>query len=131
MYADFSSMASEAAREATRDLCPLNGARKRTKFTPENVRQIINLVERGKSKGEIADIIGVTTGTLQVTCSKLGISLRRPRFDIGTAMLPRRRRAGKDTVLSAGANSQATPRTPSGTTREPATLEAPLMQDTE
>jgi hypothetical protein len=67
---------------------PLNRGRP-TKFTPERIHQICNLVERGKSRDEIAEIIGVTTGTLQVTCSKLGISLRRPRFDIGTSLLPR------------------------------------------
>jgi hypothetical protein len=52
--------------------------RRGTKFTPTSIRQIRNLLERGKSKEEIADIIGVTVATLQVTCSKLGISLRRP-----------------------------------------------------
>jgi hypothetical protein len=52
--------------------------RRQTKFTPTNIRQIINLLERGRSKEEIAEIIGVTPATLQVTCSKLGISLRRP-----------------------------------------------------
>jgi hypothetical protein len=36
------------------------------KFTPENTRQISNLVERGKSRNEIAEIIGVTPGTLAV-----------------------------------------------------------------
>src|SRR5262245_36511563 len=61
------------------------------KFTPETVQQIRNLVERGKSRDEIAEIIGVTTGTLQVTSSKLGISLRRPTFDMGTGLLPRQR----------------------------------------
>jgi len=55
------------------------------------VQQIRNLVERGKSRDEIAEIIGVTAGTLQVTCSKLGISLRRPSFDMGTGLLPRER----------------------------------------
>ena len=40
-----------------------------TKFTPERIQEICNLVERGKSRDEIAEIIGVTTGTLQVTCS--------------------------------------------------------------
>ena len=44
---------------------------RRTKFTPQNIRQIINLVERGTSPEQIADIIGVTLGTLRVTCSKL------------------------------------------------------------
>jgi len=54
-----------------------------TKFTPENIRQIINLVDRGKNREEIAEIIGVTPGTLAVTCSKLGISLRRPFSGVG------------------------------------------------
>jgi hypothetical protein len=54
---------------------------KATKFTPERIQQITNLVERGKSRDEIADIVGVTVGSLQVTCSRLGISLRRPKVD--------------------------------------------------
>jgi hypothetical protein len=58
-----------------------------TKFTPEKVRQISNLVERGKSREEIAELVGVTVGTLQVNCSRLGISLRRPRYDTGTGLL--------------------------------------------
>ena len=48
-----------------------------TKFTPERVEQIRDLVALGKSRDEIAGLLGVTVGTLQVTCSKLGISLRR------------------------------------------------------
>ena len=59
------------------------------KFTPEKIQQIRNLVERGKSREEIAELIEVTVGSLQVTCSKLGISLRRPRFDNGIRLLPR------------------------------------------
>jgi hypothetical protein len=55
---------------------PLPG-RRPTKFTPEAVGQIRNLVESGKSREEIAELIGVTVGSLQVTCSRLGISLRR------------------------------------------------------
>jgi hypothetical protein len=58
-----------------------------TKFTPEKIRQVSNLVERGKSLEEIAELVGVTVGTLQVTCSRLGISLRRPRYDTGTGLL--------------------------------------------
>ena len=60
-----------------------------TKFTPERLQQIRNLVERGKSREEIAELIGVTVGSLQVTCSRLGISLRRPIFDTGTGLLRR------------------------------------------
>ena len=52
---------------------------RRLKFTPERIEQIKNLVERGKTREEIAEIIDVTVGSLQVTCSRLGISLRRPR----------------------------------------------------
>jgi hypothetical protein len=47
------------------------------KFTPERIQQIKNLVERGKSREDIAELVGVTVGSLAVTCSKLGISLRR------------------------------------------------------
>jgi hypothetical protein len=65
---------------------------RQTRFTPENIRQIQNLVDRGKSAEEIAEIIGVTPGTLKCTCSKLRISLRRPRFDTGTGLLRHRRR---------------------------------------
>ena len=59
------------------------------KFTQEKIQQIRNLVERGKSREEIAELIEVTVGSLQVTCSKLGISLRRPRLDNGIRHLPR------------------------------------------
>jgi hypothetical protein len=64
-----------------------------TKFVPERLQQISNLVERGKSRDEIAEVIGVTTDTWQVACSKLGISLRRRTFDIGTGVLSRSHRA--------------------------------------
>lgn len=66
---------------------PARGGRR--KFTPERIQQIKNLVERGKSREEIAELIEVTVGSLQVTCSRLGISLRRPRLDNGIRLLPR------------------------------------------
>src|SRR5262249_55931650 len=59
------------------------------KFTPERIQQIKNLVERGKSREEIAELIGVTVGSLQVTCSRLGISLRRRPSDTGAGSLRR------------------------------------------
>jgi hypothetical protein len=65
------------------------------KFTPERIQQIRNLVERGKSREEIAELIGVTVGSLQVTCSRLGISLRRVVFDNGMGLL----RRGVDCIL--------------------------------
>src|SRR5512139_382817 len=60
---------------------------KATKFTPERIQQINNLVERGKSREEIAELIGVTVGSLAVTCSKLGISLRRRMVNNGASVL--------------------------------------------
>lgn len=36
---------------------------RQSKFTPERIQQIINLVERGKPRDEIAELIGVTTAT--------------------------------------------------------------------
>src|SRR6266568_3877876 len=54
----------------------------RIKVTPERIQQIKNLVERGKSREEIAELIGATVGSLQVTCSRFGISLRRPTLTI-------------------------------------------------
>ena len=62
---------------------------RQTKFTPERIQQIRNLVERGKSREEIAELIGVTLGSLQVTCSRLGVSLRRPIFNTGIGLLRR------------------------------------------
>jgi hypothetical protein len=57
------------------------------KFTPERIQQIKNLVERGTG----AALIGVTVGSLAVTCSWLGISLRRPKLNNGINVLQRRR----------------------------------------
>jgi hypothetical protein len=59
-----------------------------SKFTPERVQQIKDLVAQGVSCEEIAALVGVTVGTLKVTCSRLGISLRKPRSRTG--LLPLR-----------------------------------------
>src|SRR5499433_983166 len=66
-----------------------NANRRGRQFTPERLQQIRNLVERGKSREEIAELIGVTVGSLQVTCSRLGISLRRVVFGNGMGLLRR------------------------------------------
>jgi hypothetical protein len=79
---------------------------RQSKFTPDKIRQIINLVERGKSREYIAEMVGVTVGTLQVTCSKMGISLRRPTFDTATGALRR---------LQGPANAQPTATSPNHT----------------
>src|SRR5262249_57369448 len=57
------------------------------KFTPERLQQIRNLVERGKNREEVAELIGATVGSLQVTCSRLGISLRRSK-EMGLPLPP-------------------------------------------
>jgi len=61
-----------------------------TKFTPERLEQIKDLVARGVEREEIARLLGVTVGSLQVTCSRFGISLRRPRVPNGSRLLPLR-----------------------------------------
>jgi hypothetical protein len=63
--------------------------RRPTKFTPERIEQIKDLVARGVEREEIASILGVTVGSLAVTCSRLGISLRRPK-STGARLLPLR-----------------------------------------
>jgi hypothetical protein len=50
-----------------------------SKFTPQAIEKIKGMVAQGLSREEIAQRLDVTVGSLQVTCSKLGISLRRPR----------------------------------------------------
>ena len=61
----------------TEELATQLPTERRIKFTPERVQQIRNLIEQGKSREGIAELIGVTVGSLQVTCSKLAISVRR------------------------------------------------------
>jgi hypothetical protein len=56
--------------------------RRPSKFTPERIQQIKDLIARGETCGVVAAQIGVTVGTLKVTCSRLGISLRRPRVKL-------------------------------------------------
>jgi hypothetical protein len=50
---------------------------RRVKFTPQVIEQVKEFVAAGICRDEIANRIGVTVGSLQVTCSRLGISLRR------------------------------------------------------
>ena len=51
--------------------------RRPTKFTPANIQKIKDLVEQGVTRERIAQSLDVPLGSLQVTCSRLGISLRR------------------------------------------------------
>ena len=46
---------------------------RRVKFTPQAIENIKEFVAQGISRDEIANRLGVIVGTLQVTCSRLGI----------------------------------------------------------
>jgi hypothetical protein len=50
---------------------------RRIKFTPQVIQKIKEFVAEGISRDEIAGRLGVTVGSLQVTCLRSGISLRR------------------------------------------------------
>ena len=88
-------MARERDQEADIDkkgnlvVAPGSRGGRQVKFTPERMNQIRNLVERGMTREQIAETIGVTVGSLQVTCSRWGISLRPPKFKTGVAQLDR------------------------------------------
>jgi hypothetical protein len=69
-----SSVASATVRE---NAAPLVKGRQPTKFTHDNIARIKEWVAKGVGRDEIANRLEVTVGSLQVTCSKLGISLRR------------------------------------------------------
>jgi hypothetical protein len=50
------------------------------KFTPQAIEKIKEMVAQGLSREEIAQRLDVTVGSLQATCSRLGVSLRRSRM---------------------------------------------------
>src|SRR6516165_8961563 len=107
-----------------------------TKFTPERLQQIRNLVERGKSREEIAEMLDVTVGSLQVTCSRLGISLRRPRFDNGIRLLRQSKPLSKNATIiphpkhhDGSALSQPTEQQSQGNSQSPPAEPALAEQD--
>jgi hypothetical protein len=57
---------------------------RRVKFTPQVIENIKEFVAQGLRRDEIANLLGVTAGSLQVTCSRLGISLRRISLSNGS-----------------------------------------------
>jgi hypothetical protein len=73
--AEVASATNGAAVTITNASPPVRG--RRIKFTPQVIEQIKEFVAAGTSRDEIANRLGVTVGSLQVTCSRLGISLRR------------------------------------------------------
>jgi hypothetical protein len=75
---------SPVARPAVREN---DKARQPTKFTPENITRIKNCVAQGVGREEVANRLGVTVGSLQVTCSRLGISLRKRSLTKGNSAI--------------------------------------------
>jgi hypothetical protein len=65
----------DAAMTKTKASSALRG--RRVKFTPQALDEVKKFLAEGISRDEIANLLGVTVGSLQVTCSRLGISLRR------------------------------------------------------
>jgi hypothetical protein len=75
---------SPVARAAVREN---DKARQPTKFTPENITRIKNWVAQGVGREEVANRLGVTVGSLQVTCSRLGIILRKRSLTKGNSAI--------------------------------------------
>jgi hypothetical protein len=69
-------------QEVSRPEAKAKAQQRHRKYTPERIQQIKDLVARGETCEQIAATIGVTVGSLKVTCSRLGISLRRPRVKL-------------------------------------------------
>ena len=57
---------------------PSRAGKRAIKFSPANIEKIKSFVAQGVNRNKIAERLGVTVGSLQVTCSRLGISLRKP-----------------------------------------------------
>src|SRR5262249_22378738 len=68
---------SNGATMTVTNASPPARGRRAVKFTPQAIEKIKEFVAEGISRDEIATRLGVTVGSLQVTCSRLGISLRR------------------------------------------------------
>jgi len=70
-------MSSMVAGAVPDNAVPLIKGRQSRKFTPENISRIKTWIAQGVGRDEIASRLEVTVGSLQVTCSRLGISLRK------------------------------------------------------
>jgi len=64
-------------RGAAMTMTNASSSARRVKFTPQAIEKIKEFVAEGISRDEIANRLDVTVASLQVTCSRLGISLRR------------------------------------------------------
>jgi hypothetical protein len=74
--AEVACATSNGATMTMTNASPLPRGR-RVKFTPQVIEKIKEFVAEGIRRDEIANRLGATLGSLQVTCSRLGISLRR------------------------------------------------------
>jgi hypothetical protein len=75
--AEVACATSNGATMTMTNASPPPKGRRAVKFTPQAIEKIKEFVAEGISRDEIATRLGVTVGSLQVTCSRLGISLRR------------------------------------------------------
>ena len=75
--AEVACATSNGATMTVTNASPPARGRRAVKFTPQAIEKIKEFVAEGISRDEIATRLGVTVGSLQVTCSRLGISLRR------------------------------------------------------
>jgi hypothetical protein len=92
---------------------PSNRGRRPTKFTTQAMEKLEVFIAEGKSREEIAKLLNVTVGSLQVTCSRLGISLRRCQKELRSRDLDRRRRnipASSTEATKVGSANIALPR---------------------
>ena len=71
-------MSSVVSAPVRKNDTPLKGRQPR-KFTLEKIARIKNWMAQGLGRDDIANRLEVTVGSLQVTCSRLGLSLRKGR----------------------------------------------------
>jgi hypothetical protein len=71
---------------AAGECCLLVKRNQPSKFTSENISRIKDWVAQGVGRDEIANRLEVSVGSLQVTCSRLGISLRRRSLPGGSGV---------------------------------------------
>jgi DNA-binding CsgD family transcriptional regulator len=72
-------MASDSAQQVAKEQKDKAVGRQPRKFTPETIGRIKEWVAQGVGREEIAARLEMSVGSLQVTCSRLGISLRKPK----------------------------------------------------
>jgi hypothetical protein len=72
-------MSSVVSAPVRKNDTPSMKGRQPRKFTLENIARIKDWVAQGVGRDDIANRLEVTVGSLQVTCSRLGISLRKGR----------------------------------------------------